>query len=185
MKSTPNLVNISQPILSNLETMILTFRGQRVMLDADLARLYGVETYVLVQAVKRNLERFPDDFMFQLTQEEFDHLRSQFVSSKPRRGGRRYLPYVFTEHGVAMLSSVLRSPKAIQVNISIMRAFSRLRQVMISNEKITRKVEELEQIVHVHDDKIQTIFDALHKLIEPPPLKKPRRIGFDVEDKIK
>jgi hypothetical protein len=111
-----------------IDGAILLIRGQKVMLDSHLAGLYGVETRALVQAVQRNLERFPDDFMFRLTADEFDHLRSQFVISSPNRGGRRFAPYAFTEQGVAMLSSVLRSERAVQVNIEIMRAFVRLRE---------------------------------------------------------
>jgi len=128
-----------------IERAILVARGQKVMLDADLAALYRVPTKVLIQAVKRNSARFPKDFMFRLTAEETVRLRSQFVTSNVGRGGRRYLPYAFTEHGVAMLSSVLRSPRAIQANIAIMRAFVRLRALLTSNEALARKLDALEK----------------------------------------
>ena len=130
-----------------IERAILVARGQKVMLDADLAALYRVPTKVLIQAVKRNSARFPNDFMFRLTAEETVRLRSQFVTSNVGRGGRRYLPYAFTEHGVAMLSSVLRSPRAIQANIAIMRAFVRLRALLTSNEALARKLDALEKKV--------------------------------------
>jgi len=181
MKKTP----IPQSQVHNVESMILTLRGQRVILDTDLAFLYEVPTKVLLQAVKRNLARFPEDFMFQLNREEFDCLRSQIVTSNVGRGGRRYLPFAFTEQGVAMLSSVLRSEHAIRVNIEIMRAFVRLRQVLASQEKIAEKLNELEKTVKVHDDKIHVIFDAIRQLIEPPTAPKRRPIGFQVEDKHK
>jgi ORF6N domain len=128
-----------------IERSILLIRGHRVMLDADLAELYGVETRALLQAVSRNQKRFPEDFMFQMSKEEYELLRSQIVISKKGRGGRRYLPYVFTEQGVAMLSSVLRSEMAVQVNIEIMRAFVRLRRMIASNEDLARKLAAVER----------------------------------------
>lgn len=127
-----------------IENLIILVRGQKVMLDQDLATLYGVETRKLVQAVKRNIDRFPEDFMFQLTKDEFDLLRSQIVTSK-QRGGRRYPPYAFSEQGVAMLSSVLNSKLAIHVNIEIMRAFVRLRKMIASHVELSRKFEKLEK----------------------------------------
>ena len=143
------------------------------MLDADLAALYEVETRVLVQAVKRNLERFPEDFMFQLTQEEFVILRSQSVISS-NWGGRRYPPYAFTEQGVAMLSSVLRSPRAIQVNIEIVRAFIRLRRILASHAELARKLDALEKR---HDVQFKEVFEAIRQLMAPPEPKR-RTIGF-------
>ena len=132
--------------VERIEKAILLIRRQKVMLDADLAALYGVETRVLVQAVKRNLERFPEDFMFQLSKEEADFLRSQIVTLKRGRGQHsKYLPYVFTEQGVAMLSSVLRSPRAIKVNIEIMRAFIRLRKMLASHAELAQKLDALEK----------------------------------------
>jgi len=161
-----------------IEKAILLIRQQKVMLDADLAALYGVETKALVQAVKRNVERFPEDFMFQLSREEFAILRSQFVTSSDW-GGRRYPPYVFTEQGVAMLSSVLRSPRAIQVNIEIMRAFIRLRQILSSNAELARKMDELEK---KYDAQFQEVFEAIRQLMVPPEPKR-RHIGFQTGDK--
>jgi len=157
---------------------ILLLRGQKVLLDADLAELYGVETKVLVQAVKRNLERFPDDFMFQLDAEEFAALRSQSVTSNTGRGGRRYAPYAFTEQGVAMLSSVLSSPQAIAVNIEIMRAFVRLREMLAGNKELAAKLGELERKLKGHDQAIAGILDAIRQLMAPPPAPKKRPIGF-------
>ena len=162
--------------LTNVESRIFLIRGEKVMLDKDLADLYGVETRTLVQAVKRNITRFPGDFMFQLAQEEFDGLRSQFVTPKPEgRGGRRYLPYAFTEQGVAMLSSVLRSERAIHVNIEIMRAFVRLRQMLASNAGLARKLEALES---KYDAQFRVVFDAIRELMTPPEPRKKRPIGF-------
>ncbi len=158
-----------------IEKRILFIRGHKVMLDADLAELYGVETRVLVQAVKRNLDRFPADFMFQLTDKEFEDLRSQIVTSS--WGGRRYPPYAFTEQGVAMLSSVLRSKRSVRVNIEIMRTFVKLREMITSQKELARKLKELEK---KYDSQFKIVFDALRQILEPP--KKPRRrIGFKVE----
>lgn len=162
---------------------ILLLRGQKVLLDADLAELYGVETKVLVQAVKRNLERFPDDFMFQLDAEEFMALRSQSVTSNSGRGGRRYAPYAFTEQGVAMLSSVLSSPQAIAVNIEIMRAFVHLREMLIGNKELAAKLGELERKLKGHDQAIAGILDAIRQLMTPPPALKKRPIGFVTDEK--
>ncbi len=149
------------------------------MLDSDLARLYGVTTKSLNQAVQRNADRFPDDFAYQLTQQEFTSLRSQIVTSKPGRGGQRYLPWVFTEHGVAMLSSVLRSPTAVRVNIEIMRAFVRLRRLMATPGELVEQVARLAETVKVHDHRINTIAEVLQRLIEPPPEPR-RRVGFPI-----
>lgn len=160
--------------IAKIENKILLFRSCNIMLDSDLADLYGVETKVLVQAVKRNIDRFPDDFMFQLTKEEFDNLRSQSVTSR-QWGGRRYPPYAFTEQGVAMLSSVLKSKRAVQVNIEIMRAFVRLRELLATNDKLARKLNELEKR---YDAQFKVVFDAIRKLMQPP-VKKTRMIGFE------
>jgi ORF6N domain len=152
---------------------ILMIRGRRVMLDRDLAKLYGVATKVLLQSVKRNRRRFPVDFMFMLTAQEFANLRSQFVTSS--WGGRRYSPYAFTEQGVAMLSSVLNSERAIQVNIAIMRVFVKLAQTISSHKELAEKLEELERKYQLHESDIQVIFEAIKKLLEPPDeLSKPR-----------
>jgi hypothetical protein len=157
-----------------IEHAILVLRGQKVMLDSELAALYEVPVKALNQAVKRNLDRFPEDFMFQLTQEEAASLRSQSVTSKAGRGGRRTAPYAFTEQGVAMLSSVLSSPRAVQVNIEIMRAFVRLRQMLQQNTELARKLAALER---KYDGQFKMVFEAIRDLMAPTPKEKPR-IGF-------
>jgi hypothetical protein len=189
----------------NLAPLIFLVRGEKVLLDADLAALYGVEARALNQAVARNRDRFPDDFMFQLTSEEYDGMRSHFVTASnravsnssqnatgptkgnllrsqivisKRRGGRRYLPYAFTEQGVAMLSSVLRSPRAVEVNIAIMRTFVQLRRLMDSNRKLARRIDALEK---QYDEQFAVVFDAIKRLIADDGSRKarPRRsIGF-------
>jgi hypothetical protein len=157
-----------------IEQAILLIRGHKVILDADLARLYGVETKVLVQAVKRNLKRFPPDFMFRLTKAEHDDLRSQTVTSSSW-GGRRHAPYAFTEQGVAMLSSVLRSDRAVQVNIEIMRTFVKLRRLLATHENLARKLDALER---KYDRQFKVVFDAIRELMTPPVTKPKRHIGF-------
>ena len=165
--------------VERIERVILIVRGHKVMLDTDLAALYEVETRVLVQAVKRNLERFPKDFMFQINNQEVAVLRSQSViSNPPGRGGRRSAPYAFTEQGVAMLSTVLNSPRAIAVNIEIMRAFVRLRLILASNKELARRLDELEAKT---DAKFKAVFEAIRQLMAPP--EKPKRpIGFITPD---
>jgi hypothetical protein len=159
-----------------IERAILVLRGHKVLLDSDLAELYEVPTKVLLQAVKRNLERFPADFMFSMNNQELSVLRSQSVTSnKPGRGGRRTVPYVFTEQGVAMLSSVLNSPRAIAVNIEIMRAFVKLRVALASNKELARRLDQLEAST---DEKFTVVFDAIRQLMAPPEPKKKRGIGF-------
>lgn len=165
-----------------IENRIFLIRGQKVMLDADLAGLYGVATKNLNKAIGRNRERFPQDFMFQLTREEHESLRFQFGTSKGGRGGRRYLPYAFTEQGVAMLSSVLNSKRAVQVNISIMRVFVRLRQMVSTHKELAQKLEALERKIQSHDAEIKTIFEAIRELMEPSEKPKPK-IGFQISDK--
>jgi hypothetical protein len=156
------------------EKAIYLIRGEKVMLDRDLALLYEVETKVLNRAVKRNLQRFPSDFMFQLTAEETDILRCQIGTSNEGRGGRRYLPYVFTEQGVAMLSSVLNSERAILVNIEIMRAFVKLRQMLASNAELSRRLAELES---KYDKQFRVVFDAIRQLMTTPARGR-KEIGF-------
>ena len=163
-----------------IERRIYLIRGQKVMNDVDLAELYGVTTRALNQQVQRNLKRFPEDFMFQLTQEEAEILRSQIATST--HGGRRFLPYAFTEHGVAMLSSVLNSERAVEVNISIMRAFIRLRQMMESNEELNRKFAAVIRKLSTHDQYFKVVFDELRKLAEQPTTPR-KQIGFRVDDK--
>ncbi len=160
-----------------IERSILLIREHKVLLDADLAELYGVETRVLVQAVKRNADRFPDDFMFQLSDDEFENLRSQSVMSSSW-GGRRSPPYAFTEQGVAMLSSVLRSKRAVQVNIEIMRAFVRLRQILRTHEDLARKLLEMERR---YDAQFKVVFDAIRQLMAPPKKPKRKPIGHQSE----
>ena len=167
--------------LELIEQKIYLIRGQKVMLDSDLAELYAVETSNLNKAVKRNIDRFPQDFMFQLSKEEAEFLRFQIGMSKIEgRGGRRYFPYAFTEQGVAMLSSVLKSERAIHVNIAIMRAFVKLREFLSTHKDLARKLSELERKIGKHDMEIKAVFNAIHKLMTPQELKR-RRIGFQKE----
>ena len=160
-----------------VEKHILFVRGQKVMLDNDLAKLYGVSTGRLNEQVRRNIKRFPPDFMFVLTVEEDQVLRSQFAISKKGRGGRRYRPLAFTEQGVAMLSSVLNSERAIQVNIAIMRAFVRLRQILATHKALAKKLEEMES---KYDRQFRAVFEAIRELMTPPEPRK-RPIGFRIE----
>ncbi|SEM76630.1 ORF6N domain-containing protein [Mucilaginibacter gossypiicola] len=154
---------------------IYLIRGHKIMLDKDLAEMYGVETKRLIEQVNRNTLRFPPEFMFRLTNEEFDVLRSQFATSK--RGGRRYAPYVFTEHGILMLSSVLNSKQAITMSIKIIEVFVKFREMLISHKDLLLKFEQLEKLVIHHDDDIQSIFQALKQLIQQK--NEPREpIGF-------
>jgi hypothetical protein len=163
-------------VKTEIHHAIFLVRGKRVMLDADLAAVYGVATKALVQGVSRNITRFPGDFMFRLTRQEVTNLRSQTVTSSLARdwGGRRHLPYAFTEQGVAMLSSVLRSPRAIQANIAIMRAFVRVRALPVPNEELERKLEDLKT---KYDANFKIVFDAIRELMSPPA-PQPRAIGF-------
>lgn len=164
-------VNIEIVPIERIAASIYLIRGQKVMMDSDLAVLYGVATKVFNQAVRRNLRRFPEDFMFQLSNEEFENWRSQIVTSNPgAKMGLRYAPYAFTEQGVAMLSSVLRSERAVEINIGIMRAFVKLRQVLATNEDLARMVAK-------HDRQITILFENVQKMLAPPPVKK-SRIGF-------
>ena len=166
-----------------IEKKIYLIRGHKVMLDNDLAELYGVPTKRLNEQVKRNVTRFPADFMFQLTAEEATSLRSQFATLKQRRGQhRKYLPFVFTEQGVAMLSSVLNSERAIQVNIAIMRAFVKLRELLLTHKELAHKFAELERKIEKHYGEIKVIFDAIRKLVTSPE-KPEKKIGFLVKEK--
>lgn len=179
----PDMTKIKRTASSSLARIahsILIVRGQKVLLDADLAALYGVETKALLQAVKRNLERFPEDFMLQLTAVQWTALRSQIVTSNAGRGGRRYAPYAFTEQGIAMLSSVLKSRRAIAVNIEIMRTFVRMRELLASNKELAQKLAELERKLGVHDQTIADILAAIRSMMQPPEPKR-RGIGFTAE----
>jgi hypothetical protein len=163
-----------------IQKRILVVRDRQVMLDEDLAELYGVETKRLIERVKRNVDRFPEDFMFQLTKDEAANLRSQFATSSDH-GGRRYAPYVFTEQGVAMLSGVLRSRTAVAVNIAIMRAYAELRRAALSYAAVEQRITELEHESNErfgkHDQQLADVFEALRQLISPPPHPK-RKVGF-------
>ena len=162
-----------------IEQKIYLLRGQKVMLDRDLAALYEVDTKVLKQAVRRNSERFPEDFMFVLTRVEFNNLRSQFVTSNADRMGLRHAPMAFTEQGVAMLSSVLRSQRAIDVNIAIMRTFVKLRKMLESHEKLAKKLAEMEG---KYDEQFRMVFEVLNELMAAPEPSK-KKIGFHVREK--
>lgn len=152
-------------------------RGQKIMLDADLAQLYGILTGVLNQAVKRNLNRFPTDFMFQLTDEEHERLKSQIVISNVGRGGRRSNPFAFTEHGALMAATILNSQKATEMSVFIVRAFVQLREMVSTHKELIDKLQELESKVSKHDQAIAKLFEAIRQLMAPPPQKR-RFVGF-------
>jgi hypothetical protein len=166
-------------LAKRVESRILEVRGFRVILDSDLAELYGVEVRGLNQQVKRNASRFPEDFVLQLTADEVAGLRSQIVISKPGRGGRRYQPYAFTEHGAIMAASVLNSEQAVEMSIFVVRAFVRMREALTANQEILAKLDELENRVESHDANIQGLIDAIRELMEPLPATG-RRIGFSL-----
>jgi hypothetical protein len=167
-------------LTERIERSILLIRGHKVMLDDDLAELYDVQTKVFNQAVRRNRNRFPSDFMFRLTDREYDSLRSQIVTLNSGRGRhRKYLPYAFAEQGVAMLSSVLRSARAVQVNIEVMRAFVRLREMLVTHKDLAAKLEAMEK---KYDAQFKVVFDAIRQLMIPPEPKK-RKIGFLVRER--
>jgi len=166
--------------VEHVQNVIFLLRGQRVMLDSDLAVLYGIGTKILKRAVRRNLDRFPADFMFKLTTDEYHALRCQFGTLK-RGEHAKYLPYAFTEQGVAMLSSVLHSSRAVHVNIAIMRAFVRLREVLNANKTLALKLKELENKISSHDESIHTLFEAIRELMTPPE-PPGKQIGFHVRE---
>jgi hypothetical protein len=172
-------VKRSTTLASAVESRILLLRHQRVILDTDIADLYGVPVKVLNQQVKRNRERFPADFVFQLTSKEDAVLRSQFVTSKQGRGGRRYAPYAFTEHGAIMAATVLNSERAVQMSVFVVRAFVRLREMLATNRKLAGKIDELENRLDTHDSTIQDLIEAIKELMKPedPPRKS---IGFQI-----
>jgi len=166
-------------LTKRVESRILSIRGCRVILDSDLAELYGVELRNLNQQVKRNAPRFPDDFVFQLTAEDAANLKSQNVISSSGHGGRRHLPYAFTEHGAIMAASVLNSQRAVEMSIFVVRAFVRMREALASNQQILSKLTELERQVEGHDVSIQELVEAIRGLMEPPPASG-RKIGFSL-----
>jgi hypothetical protein len=169
----------------DITTLIITIRGKRVILDRDLAALYGVPTFRFNEAVKRNRNRFPEDFMFQLSRDEAAALTSQFAMSKSGRGGRRTLPYVFTEHGTVMAANILRSPKAIQMSVFVVRAFIRMRQMLSEQRGLARKLVELEKELtarlDIHETAINEILGQIRRLLSSPPEPEPpkKRIGLD------
>lgn len=163
--------------VEQIQSRILVVRGHKVMLDSDLAELYGVPTKRLNEQVKRNQERFPADFMFQLMPEEIEALRSQIATSKDGRGGRRYRPYAFTEHGAVMAATVLNSERAIQISVYVVRAFLKLREIIANHKELAGKLAELEQRVEVHDEDITALFEAIRMLMEPPE-GSGKSIGF-------
>ena len=173
MSKLPGIIPIER-----IQNSIYLIRRQKVIFDKDLASLYGVETKVLIQAVKRNIDRFPADFMFQLSDKEFSDLRSQFVTSS--WGGRRYSPYAFTEQGVAMLSSVLKSKRAVEVNIAIMRTFVKLRQILASNELLRSKIEAMERR---YNEQFKVVFETINSMMLDEPQKPKRPIGYHTEAK--
>ena len=163
----------------SVESRILVLREQKVILDSDLAELYGVPVKRLNEQVKRNQERFPSDFMFRLSAEESDALRSQSATSKTGRGGRRYAPYAFTEHGAIMAATVLNSERAVEMSGFVVRAFVRLREMLATNHQLASKIDELEQRLDTHDASIQELIEAIRELMAPEPAKG-RRIGFQL-----
>lgn len=167
--------------LERIQNKVFLLRGKKVLLDEDLAKLYGVKTKRLNEQIRRNRKRFPSDFMFQLSAKEAESLRSQFATSNTARGGRRYRPFAFTEQGVAMLSSVLNSERAIQVNIAIMRAFVRLREMVSTHRRLARKLKELEEKFADTDGKVQVLFEAIRELMDPSHALQ-KKMGFHVRE---
>lgn len=169
-------------LIDHIQPLIVTVRDQNVILDRDLATLYGVPTRRLNEQVKRNRERFPEEFMFRLTADEAESLRSQIAISKPGRGGRRYLPYVFTEHGAIMAANVLNSLQAVDVSVFVVRAFVKLRKFVLGHRELSRKVQELERKVGSHDEAIRQVVAAIRELMQSPEAPAKRgRIGFGRE----
>ena len=167
--------------VGKVEQAILLVRKEKVILDADLAKLYGVTTTRLNEQVKRNIDRFPEDFMFRLTAQEASNLMSQFATSSSEWGGRRKLPYAFTEHGAIMAASVLNSPQAVKVSVFVVRAFVRLRKMLAGNKELAAKFAELERKVDKHDRQIMTLIEAIRQLMAPPPEPRRKPIGFHSE----
>ena len=175
------MMNSSIVPIERIEKKIFLIRNQKIMLNSDIAKPYGTETKILNKAVSRNQDRFPKDFMFQLTSEEWSSLKFHSGTSKKGRGGRRFLPYAFTEQGIAMLSSVLNSKRAIQINIQIMRAFVKLREILSTHKELAQKLKKLELKIDSHDQQIQAIFEVINQLLTTPEKPK-RKIGFTIEE---
>ncbi|MDD5570588.1 MAG: ORF6N domain-containing protein [Bacteroidales bacterium] len=176
MKEKPTKLMIPEETITS---KIYYIRGQKVMIDRDLAKLYEVKTKVLKQSVKRNLKRFPVDFMFKMTEKEFENWRSQFVTSNSDKMGLRHYPFCFTEQGVTMLSCILNSKLAIEINIRIIRVFTKMREMLLTHKEILLKLEQLEKKIIKHDDEIEIIFNTLRELIKPP-IQERKRIGYKV-----
>ncbi len=174
----------SLTIIEGIEEKIYLIRGQKVMFDSDLAEVYNVTTKRLNEQVKRNVNRFPEDFMFQLTKEESESLRSQFATSNKNRGGRRYYPYVFTEHGAVMLASILNSPTAIEASIKVVRAFIKMRSILALHQDLAERLEKLEKTADKHDQNFGVISQLLSEIFRDPKFLK-RKIGFVEEKKLK
>jgi len=173
-----SLATASVVPVERIERSIFLIRGEKVILDADLAELYGVETRRLNEQVRRNIERFPHDFMFQLSPEEFSNLKSHFATSRSGWGGRRKLPFAFTEHGAIMAASVLNTSRAVEMSVFVVRAFVRLRSMLATHKALAAKVGELERILTTHDEQIIALIQAIKRLMTPPEPPKKRRIGF-------
>lgn len=169
-------------IVDQIEPMIVSVRGHNVLLDRDLARIYGVPTKRLNEQIKRNRDRFPDDFMFMLTHEEVENLRSQFATSSPGHGGRRTRPYAFTEFGAIMAANILNSAQAIEVSVFVVRTFVKIRQVALDHKELGRKLTDLERKVDTHDESIRILLNAIRQLMAPPPLPSRGKIGFAREN---
>jgi hypothetical protein len=169
-------------LVDRIEPLIQTIRGQKVLLDGDLAKLYGVPTKRLNEQVRRNRERFPEDFMFQLSKEDVENMRSQIATSSPTHGGRRYRPYAFTEHGAIMAATILSSPRAVEVSVYVVRAFVKLRQFAAAHKDLAAKLDQLERKVIGHDESIRELVAAIRMLMAPPPEPKRRKIGFAREN---
>jgi len=167
-------------LVEQIESIILLIRGQKVILDADLAGLYGVETKILNKAVKRHLDRFPKDFMFQLTTEDAENLRFQIGTSSRIHGGRRYLPYAFTEHGALMAANILKSKTAVSMSIYVVRAFIRMREELTSRRDLEERLDQIEKILLVHDAQLKELFEKIRPLLLPPP-EKPRKKIYPVK----
>jgi phage regulator Rha-like protein len=168
--------------IEQIQQLIFLIRGKKVMLDSDLAKLYGVSTKRLNEQVKRNRDRFPEDFMFQVNSTEANNLRSQFATSKEGRGGRRYLPFAFTEHGAIMLASVLNTPRAIEVSVFVVRAFVRLREILATHRTLANKLAELEGKIETHDEAIRSLVSAIRQLMAPKEGQR-KKIGFQLKEK--